>query len=329
MSQLAGQAHLIAGARPIDRVLADPATPPRLAERLVEAEEIVAFARASGFRVGDAYRTYADPPDGVPVWIVSACPPDRLEPVTWSFPLVGAFPYKGFFRREIAEAEVCRLRDEGLEVDLRPARAYSTLGWFSDPVLPAMLVGDAGERAGIILHELAHRTVFVPGDARLNESVATSIEDGAVETWLVSRGLDDVLTCHRARERDRERLRVEVERTIAALEEGFRAEERVARLAARDRALAGFRERLAAADFESERYSRLDTWEWSLPALLLLDVYGGDGPLLDALWEASGRSIERYLEFLAEAAAAPEPRMWIAERAGVGAPPDAAGAERP
>jgi len=319
-SQLAGQTHLLAAARPVDDVLADPATTPALAERLREAEELLAFARANGLDVGDAYRTWVVPPEGVPVWVVSACPPDRLEPLQWAFPLVGAFPYKGFFRREIAEVQREKLRAEGYEVDLRAAAAYSTLGWLPDPLLPTLLDGDAADRAGGILHELAHRTVFVPGDARLNESVATSIEERGVALWLAGRGDSALAEEHARRTRDRERLRAEVARTIEELRAAFAAEEREVRLEAKARILAELRGRLAAAPFESDRTRVAGRIEWTLPALLLQDVYGGDGPLLDRVWRASGGTLPAYLDLLRRAAGSDDPRAEL-ERSADPEPP--------
>lgn len=314
-SQLAGQTHLLAAARPVGEVRDDPETSAELDRRLGEAGELLEFARGHGFEVGDAYRTWVVPPEGAPVWVVSACPPDCLEPLQWSFPAVGAFPYKGFFRRAIAESLAKKLRADGYEVDLRPAAAYSTLGWLPDPLLPTLLDGDAGDRAAGILHELAHRTVFVPGDARLNESVATSIEDRGVALWLAGRGDPAASEEYGRRARDRERLRAEVARTIEELRAAFAAEEREVRLAEKARILAALRARLAAAPLESERFRAAREIEWTLPALLLQDVYGGDGPLLDGVWRAAGGSLEEYLDSLRRAARTEDPRGALARMA--------------
>jgi len=253
------------------------------------------------------------------VWIVSACPPDALEPVLWSFPLVGSFPYKGFFRLSIAEAEARRLESLGYEVDLRPAVAFSTLGWFADPVLPTLIRGDPGERAGVIFHELAHRTVFVPGDSRLNESVATSLEHYAVDEWLTSQGLVADLRQHEARTRDRERLRRAVAEVLEELRVVFLQHDRSARLLGREEALSGFRADLEGIEFESSAYRGdevrppLADRPWSLPGLLLIDVYGGDGPLLDAIWRRTGCSIPQYLQLLKRAADRDNPRATLEE----------------
>ena len=313
VTQLSGQTRLLASARSIDTVLADPATSPELRARLLETRELLDFARAHGFRVGDAYSTFAEPVEGYPVWIVSACPPDSLDAIAWEFPIVGSFPYRGFFRRRLAEHEAERLREEGLEVDLRPALAFSTLGWFRDPLLPTLLAGDAGERAGGILHELAHRTVFVPGDPRLNESISVSVEDFAVRAWLRERGETEALRTHAERCHDRERLRGEVARLLEELGAAFEAPERQERLRGKEEAIARFRARLAADPFRSARYARLAEVEWTLPALLLVDVYGGDGPLLEAVYRSVGEDLPAYLERLQEAAASDDPRARLEE----------------
>ncbi len=319
VSQLAGETRLLAGARPLAEVRADPRSSEILCQRLDEVEELLVFAREQGFSVGNAYQTYSVPPEGAPVWIVSACPPDALEPVLWSFPLVGSFPYKGFFRLTIAESEARRLESLGYEVDLRPAIAFSTLGWFADPILPTLIRGDPGERAGVILHELAHRTVFVPGDSRLNESVATSLEHYAVDEWLTSQGLISDLRQHEARIRDRERLRRAVTEVLEELRLVFLRPDRAARMLGREEVLSAFRSTLQETQFESSAYRGeegrpgLADRTWSLPALLLIDVYGGDGPLLDAIWQRAGCSIPQYLELLKRAAEDENPRGTLEE----------------
>ena len=108
-------------------------------------------------------------------WNVSASPPERFEPHLWSFPLVGALPYKGFFSRSLAIAQRDSLRSLGLDVLMRPVSAYSTLGFFSDPVLSTMLDYSEDSLADLIFHELTHSTIFVEGHTDFNESLAAFV----------------------------------------------------------------------------------------------------------------------------------------------------------
>jgi len=169
--------------RDADAVAADPGTPDRVRRALALVAEIRAFGvEVLGLRAGSSYRHYFDT-GGTPVThVVSACAKDRFEPHTWWFPFVGTVPYKGFFDRADAEAEAEALRAQGLDVHLGAAAAYSTLGWFPDPVLSTMVDLPEEELASLILHELVHNTVWIPGDVDLNEGLAGFVGgQGALE----------------------------------------------------------------------------------------------------------------------------------------------------
>ena len=173
VNQAAGQVSMLASMRDADAVAADPATSDRVRRTLALVREIRAFGvEVIGLRAGSSYRHYFDT-GGTPVThVVSACAKDRFEPHTWWFPFVGTVPYKGFFDRADAEAEAEALKALGLDVHLGAAAAYSTLGWFPDPVLSTMVDLPEEELASLILHELVHNTVWIPGDVDLNEGLA-------------------------------------------------------------------------------------------------------------------------------------------------------------
>ncbi|MFM7201939.1 MAG: aminopeptidase [Myxococcota bacterium] len=103
----------------------------------------------------------------------------KFEPFMWWFPIVGSVPYKGYFQKPDAEAEAERLKQQGYEVAVRRVAGYSTLGWFRDPILPSMLDDDLAEISNLILHELAHSTLFIPGKIDFNESFASFVADVA------------------------------------------------------------------------------------------------------------------------------------------------------
>ncbi len=132
-----------------------------------------AFAeRELGFRVGESYTSISRLPTPPTIFVVSAAPRTRLEPYTWWFPIVGRVAYKGFFSAEAAGAEARRLQAEGFDTATRTAAAFSTLGWFADPLLPHLLEYDASTLANVVLHELFHNTFYVAGETAFNESLA-------------------------------------------------------------------------------------------------------------------------------------------------------------
>ena len=140
----------------------------------------------------DNYTTYYPGPKLPVTYVVTASRRDRLEPVTWWFPVAGRVAYKGYFDPEKAKEERDRLAAEGYDVYLRPALAYSTLGWFKDPILPLMLELDEGELAMLVIHELAHGTIYAAGQTDFNESLAEFIgREGAAELLMKQYGADD------------------------------------------------------------------------------------------------------------------------------------------
>lgn len=120
------------------------------------------------------------------VWNVSGCAADRFEPHIYRYPIVGKLPYIGYFDHEDALEEEKRLREMGLDTWVRPAGAYSTLGWFRDPIWRSMLAWDVDQLANTVLHELAHSTLWLKGQGRFNESFASFVGDSSSELFMES-----------------------------------------------------------------------------------------------------------------------------------------------
>ena len=182
-NQTVGHLSMMSRVREIEDVLADPATPAAVKDRLRLVAEIRDFGRQEiGLTPGNSYTSYFDT-GGKPVsWGVSACAKDRFKPTTWWFPIVGTIPYKAYFSRDDAREEARALEAEGLDVAEFPVSAYSTLGWFRDPVLSTMLDDPPERLAALLLHEMTHATVWIPGGVDFNEGLAGFVgEQGAVE----------------------------------------------------------------------------------------------------------------------------------------------------
>jgi len=170
-----GQGRILWDRTPVSEIMADPQTPSKLKEQLSLVKAILAFANNLGLHTGDSYKSYYDTGGGPISWNISASPPDRFEALKWDFPIVGSLPYKGFFDKSRAETGYQKLIDAGYDAILRPVSAYSTLGYFSDPLLSSMLDHSPYELADLILHELTHGTIFVEDQVDFNESLATFI----------------------------------------------------------------------------------------------------------------------------------------------------------
>jgi predicted aminopeptidase len=186
-----GHFAMLRAARPIPELVADPGTAESLKQRLQRAQQIRAFASQQlGLPENGSYRSYADLQRAYVVWNVFAAPELSLELKQWCYPMVGCAAYRGYFDRDSADSAAAALRAEGYEVNVTGVPAYSTLGWFSDPLLNTFIGGTEGQLAGLIFHELAHQVVFVGGDTTFNESFATAVEREGVRRWLAAHGDD-------------------------------------------------------------------------------------------------------------------------------------------
>ena len=186
-----GHFAMLRAARPIPELVADPEIAESLKQRLQRAQQIRAFASQElGLPENGSYRSYADLHRPYVVWNVFAAPELSLELKQWCYPVIGCAAYRGYFDRESADRAAADLRAEGFEVNVGGVQAYSTLGWFSDPLLNTFIGGTEGQLAGLVFHELAHQVVFVGGDTTFNESFATAVEREGVRRWLAAHGND-------------------------------------------------------------------------------------------------------------------------------------------
>jgi len=248
-----GQLRLLHQRQPLPRVIADPRTSPQLARRLTLAMQARAFASARlALPDNRSYTSYVALDRAYVAWNVFAAPRYSVEAVPQCFPFAGCVAYRGYFRKELAEQRAQQLGGQGLDVWVGPVPAYSTLGWFADPILSSMMRWDDDELAGTIFHELAHQRVYAKGDTAFNESFATFVEREGLRQWHQSRGLPPPDDRERAMESGfttqvlalRERLRADYARggdeaALAARKRGDIAVFRHDYAAWRDRAFPG------------------------------------------------------------------------------------------
>jgi predicted aminopeptidase len=180
-----GHLDVMRRAEPIAARIADPATPPDLRAKLERVTAIREFAsRELALPDNGSYRAYADLGRPYVVWNVFAAAEFSVTPMEHCFPVAGCVGYRGYYRQSDAEDYGAGLRKAGDDVFVYGVPAYSTLGWFDDPVLNTFLRYPEPELARLVFHELAHQVVYVKGDTMFNESFAVAVEEEGVRRWL-------------------------------------------------------------------------------------------------------------------------------------------------
>jgi predicted aminopeptidase len=184
-----GHLEVMRLAVPIEERLREADTPEALRAKLAKVLAIREFAsRELGLPDNGSYRRYADIGRPFVVWNVFAAPEFSVKPVESCFLFAGCVSYRGFYSEAAAQRHAASLADEGYDVYIGGVPAYSTLGWFSDPVLSTFIQYPEPEVARIVFHELAHQVVYVKGDTMFNESFAVTVEQEGVRRWLEREG---------------------------------------------------------------------------------------------------------------------------------------------
>lgn len=183
-----GQMKLLSRQEPVEQVLQEGKLSAKEQEKLRLILDVRAFAiEHIGLQANGSYTTFVDVGGPYVSYNVSAAPKDVLQPYVWHFPIVGSFPYKGFFKKKYALREARKLQDKGYDTYVRGVRAYSTLGYFTDPILSSMLGYDDFFLIETIMHELVHQTVWIKGSVSFNESLANFVGHKGTEAYLVWR----------------------------------------------------------------------------------------------------------------------------------------------
>ena len=257
-----GHLTLMRQARPIADLLADGELDARLRSRLERVREIRAFASAElGLPANGSYTTYASLERPFVVWNVFAAPELSLQLEQRCFPVAGCVGYRGYFALRDAEREAEALRARGFDVHVAGVPAYSTLGWFDDPVLSTFVHQPEAELARLLFHELAHQVVYLKGDTTFNESFATAVEEAGMRRWLAARA-DPALeeSYRRASERRRGFVSLLL-RHKSVLEEVYRSDAtRQQRLARKQQVFADLRRDYLALKAAWGGFSGYDRW---------------------------------------------------------------------
>lgn len=187
IGQAYGQIKIIMQARPVEEILRDDTVNDEIKEKLKLVNKIKAWAIIElGLNPTRNYTTMYDQKGKPVLWVVRACDPFRLSNKEWHFPVIGTVSYKGFFNVKKAIKLRDQLKEEGYDTYLREVDAWSTLGWFKDPIMSEMLRDTPGDMANTVIHELTHATIFVKDSLTFNENLASFIGDKGAETFLTS-----------------------------------------------------------------------------------------------------------------------------------------------
>ncbi|MCB1224209.1 MAG: aminopeptidase [Verrucomicrobiales bacterium] len=191
---LRGQWQLQSQAQPIAQLRADSSTSKHLQDRLARVDEIRAFATSQlGLASEHQYERYTDLGRKHAVWVVFAAPEFSTQPHTWRYPLLGKLSYRGYFSESAAQKEAERLAAQGLETHVGGVNAYSTLGWFHDPVLNTFIDYQDADLAELLFHELTHQRIYFRGDTAFNEALATAVGEEGTRRWLEATGRETAL----------------------------------------------------------------------------------------------------------------------------------------
>jgi predicted aminopeptidase len=302
------EGKILARRRPISVIVADSATKPSVAAKLRLVLAARTFAAESiGLKTKQSFTTFSQLERDTLVLVLSGAYRDRLASYTWWFPVVGRVPYKGFFDFAGAREAARRLEADGFDVYLRPSPAFSTLGWFNDPLLSTSLGADSVDLANTVIHELTHNTFYAPGQAVFNESFANFV-GARGSAWLFrTRGSPVAADQADARWADEKVLARFWAKLYHSVDSAFKAHpsDSLARLSARDTLYARARRELVAVVGPQLRtYSSrgLERVRLDNAALLAHRIYTTDLDLFDQLWAEKGGDLRKTIAAIIDGA---------------------------
>ena len=317
------EAKILSRRKPISAVLTDPSTTPEVTAKLTVVEAARRFAHDSlGLNTGQSFTTYSHVEPDTLVLVLSAAYRDRLVPYTWWFPIVGRVPYKGYFDFAAGRRAAADLESQGFDVYLRPSSAFSTLGFFNDPLLNTTLSADSMELANTVIHEVTHNTFYAPGSVPFNESFASFVGARGAAQFFRSRGDSAAAATVDGRWRDDKVLGAFWASLSHTLDSAFKAHphDRATRLAVRDTIYAAARRTLVdsvAPELSTIAPSYAQRVRLDNAALLARRIYGSGLDDFDRLWARNGYDLRRTIrQITALAKKTPKDPFGAVRRAG-------------
>ena len=310
-----GQMGLLLKAKPIDKVLKENDLSQDERAKLELINEIREFARREiGLEASANYTTYADIGSGPVSWNLVVCPKDDLEPLRWSYPVVGTVPYRGYFDRQKAEEARDHYQQEGYDTYLRPVGAYSTLGWFSDPILSTMLRYSESTLADLVIHELTHATVWIEGDVTFNESLASFVGETGALMWLRSRYGEKTEAVDRViMERDDgATFRKFMHQIASRLDSLYQSDCSLReKLSGRQEIFDSVKREFEHLPLKTDRYKNFPSWTLNNARLALYRVYRERTDIFARVYTACRENLRKTVGVLAESERDPTPSEWL------------------
>ena len=305
---ISGHMGLMRSRVSIEELLDDPQTDPELAARLKQTEQMRQYAheRLALSENGNYSRFAATNREAV-TWNVVATPEFSLEPRLWCFPVAGCVAYRGYFKKQKAQAFADKMESKSMDVLISPAVAYSTLGWFEDPLLDTMLQYSDAVLAGIIFHELAHERLYIKSDTAFNEAFASFVEETGVRLWLSESDRSAELEQWKNRKRASRQYNQLLKEFRPLLAELYASEisdasKREQKLKYFDQLRSRYRE-LVNTQWQGKGY--FDIWmdkDLNNARLALINSYEGGICAFETLFQQAGQKLERFYELAAEKA---------------------------
>ncbi len=292
-----GQLELLRLREPITDIIEDPQRDPQLRQRLSLALQARRFASHSlGLPDNDSYRVYADLQRPYVVWNLFVTEAFSVAPLTHCFPIAGCVAYRGYYQPGRARGAAALLQAEGHDTLVAGVQAYSTLGWFDDPLLNSMLHWDDERLAGLIFHELAHQRLYVAGDTAFNESYASFVEREGLRQWRASRGLPPTNETARRRYAEFSQLMLDTRERLAELYASDLSEAamRAAKTAEFVRLRQAYRHLRDGAWHGDRRFDRWMAQPLNNASLLPFGLYDRWLPAFSALFERVGGDWDRF-----------------------------------
>ena len=295
------EAELLLARQPLEKVLATEPLSVGQEQRLRLIPELKAYGKRLGLASTDNYSAVSLHWNRT-IWNVSGCAPLSFTPRTWWFPIVGRVPYLGFFTEAGADRALAAMNAAGLEGYKRTAGAYSTLGWFRDPVIPSMLRWDEPDLAETVFHELAHATLWVPGSVTFNESFASVVGEESARRWLVDRygPTSPQVATYEREDRDWRRFEAILHGLYRDLDTVYAdpTTSEASRLATKAQLLASLPDRVRSSTIEAtERYVRVASRNpWNNARLMQFKAYNSSDDLFAAVLARHPGDVRGFIE---------------------------------
>jgi len=296
------QGAILYHSQPLSEVLAQDGIDPALKGKILFIQEVKCFGEERlGLRRTKNYSTFVDT-EGPVLFVVTASEKDRLKLRSWSFPIIGKVTYRGFFSYKEALREKKRLEEEGLDTFVQAAAAYSTLGWFKDPIFSSMLEWEVSTLANVILHEMAHTTLYLKGQTPFNEQFATFVGNRATIDFLREKYGPTSAELRRAMEEQEDDLLFSrwIGRACERLSDFYRQEiPTEQKRKGREEIFRSLKEdfRKTRSLFKTDCYPDLEKMELNNAVLLAFRRYFEKLDRFEALYKELGQDLRRVIDY--------------------------------